>query len=69
VGPANSHRDSVRVQCKRVRLLPNQQILEVTHPRLCGEGSPRSASLSRVTNPSLSRTPQEGLPAWKLQSL
>ena len=69
VGPADSHRDAVRVQGKCVRLLPNEQILEVTHPIGCGDGLPRSAITLSRPQPAVPRPPPEKLPAWKLQSL
>ena len=51
VGPANPHRNSVRVQRKRVRLLPNQQIPEVAHTKGCRESCLAPPSLSRRPNP------------------
>jgi hypothetical protein len=57
VGPANSHGDTVRVQGKCVRLLPNQQILEVTHTIGCAEALSPPPSLYRAPNPPFPNAP------------
>ena len=49
--PANSHRNPVGVQRKRVRLLPNQQILEVAHTEGWRESGLGLPSLYRLSKP------------------